>query len=249
MIPVRPLVLQILDSKKYMIGLYRYKLMTKEPIVEEKRKLNRKMLEILISISVVIAVILAVMVALKVSLIHENGVPSEWIALIIDMIIILILAILSKKEEEKLADVLFQIKNLSEIQANIIKEQEVLRQRRREYAISEIKNHFTTIFLILGLANRKIMEFNKKPDERVKLKQEIDDNIHLVSNSSDSIKSILSYSIDVLEPTLIEEIISACQIITNIKITQENNQLQFPYDDIKKRIYRVIEKFPGNKLE
>ena len=232
-----------------MTGLYKYRLMTKEPVMDEKRKINRKMFEILISISVVIAVIFVIMIILRVSLIHENGAPSEWIALIIDMVIILILAILSKKEEEKFTDVLFQIKSLSQTQANIIKEQEVLRQRRSEYAISEIKNHFTTIFLILGLANRKIIEFNKKQDETMKIRQEIDDNIKLVSSSSDSIKNILSYSIDVLEPTLIEEIISACQIITNIKITQENDQLQFPYDDIKKRIYRVIEKFPANKSQ
>lgn len=232
-----------------MTGLYRYRLMTNEPTVEGKRRFSRKMVEILISISVVIGVILAAMIIFKISLIHENGAPSEWIALIIDMVIILILAILSKQEEEKFTDILFQIKNLSQTQANIIKEQEVLRQRRREYAVSEIKNHFTTIFLILGLANRKMAEYNKKQDERVKIRQEIDDNMKLVSSSSDSIKNILSYSIDVLEPTLIEEIISACQIITNIKITQENDQLQFPYDDIKKRIYRVIEKFPGNKSE
>jgi len=232
-----------------MTGLYKYRLMTKEPVMDEKRKINRKMFEILISISVVIAVIFVIMIILRVSLIHENGAPSEWFALIIDMVIILILAILSKKEEEKFTDVLFQIKSLSQTQANIIKEQEVLRKRRSDYAISEIKNHFTTIFLILGLANRKIIEFNKKQDEKMKIRQEIDDNIKLVSSSSDSIKNILSYSIDVLEPTLIEEIISACQIITSIKITQENDQLQFPYDDIKKRIYRVIEKFPANKSQ
>ena len=232
-----------------MTGLYKDRLMAKEPVMDEKRKINRKMFEILISISVVIAVIFTIMIFLRVSLIHENGAPSEWFALIIDMVIILILALLSKKEEEKFTDVLFQIKSLSQTQANIIKEQEVLRQRRSDYAISEIKNHFTTIFLILGLANRKIIEFNKKSDEKMKIRQEIDDNINLVSSSSDSIKHILSYSIDVLEPTLIEEIISACQIITNIKITQENDQLQFPYDDIKKRIYRVIEKFPANKSQ
>jgi hypothetical protein len=145
---------------------------------------------------------------------------------------------------EKIArDLAHETKEIALQQKKMLQDQELLRQRRQRYAIYEIKNHFTTLLFTLGLINRLVIELNKK-DEKEKIKSNIDENFENIKHAIEAIRNALSFSNDVIDPAIIDEINAACKLITDTNLKEEDGKFSFLYDDMKKRIYEVTEKFP-----
>jgi len=194
------------------------------------------------------AFLLYVQDGMHVELILHNGDLSSWTHAIVTSAIgiyVSIVVMTYSMYYEKVASALAQeTKEIALQQKKILQDQEFLRQRRQKYAIYEIKNHFTTLLFTLGLINRLVIEMNKN-DEKEKIRSNIDENLKNATHVIETIRNALSFSNDVIDPTIIDEINAACKLIQEANLKEEGGKLSFSYDDMKKRIYEVTERFPA----
>jgi len=184
---------------------------------------------------------------MHVALMTHEGDLSSWAHAIVTSAIGIYVSIIIMTYSiyyEKVANDLAQeTKEIALQQKKMLQDQDLLRQRRQKYAIYEIKNHFTTLLFTLGLINRLAIDLNKK-DEKEKIKSNIDENLKNTRHTIEAIRNALSFSNDVIDPTIIDEINAACKLILDANLKEEDGKFSFLYDDMKKRIYEVTEKFP-----
>jgi hypothetical protein len=184
---------------------------------------------------------------MHVALINHEGDLSSWAHAIvtgaIGIFVSIIIMTYSIYYEKVANDLAQETKEIALQQKKMLQDQELLRQRRQRYAIYEIKNHFTTLLFTLGLINRLVMELNKK-DEKEKIRSNIDDNFKNIVHTMEAIRNALTFSNDVIDPTTVDEINAACKLISGANLKEEDGKFSFSYDDMKKRIYEVTEKFP-----
>jgi hypothetical protein len=203
--------------------------------------------EALATVSITAALLVYVQDYLHVPVVNHDGDLSSWTHAIVTSAIGIYVSVVVMTYSiyyEKVANDLAQeTKEIALQQKKILQDQEFLRQRRQRYAIYEIKNHFTTLLFTLGLINRLVIEINKK-DEKEKIKSTIDENLTNTRHVIEAIRNALSFSNDVIDPTIIDEINAACKLIYDANLKEENGKFSFLYDDMKKRIYEVTEKFP-----
>ena len=185
---------------------------------------------------------------MHVALINHEGDLSSWAHAIVTGAIGIFVSIIimnySIYYEQVANDLAQETKEIALQQKKMLQDQDLLRQRRQRYAIYEIKNHFTTLLFTLGLINRLVIELNKK-DEKEKIKSNIDENFKNIIRTIEAIRNALSFSNDVIDPTIIEEINATCKLINDSNLKDEDGKFSFSYDDLKKRIYEVTEKIPA----
>lgn len=184
---------------------------------------------------------------MHVALITHEGDLSSWAHAIVTSAIGIYVSIIimtySIYYEQVANDLAMETKEIALQQKKMLQDQELLRQRRQRYAIYEIKNHFTTLLFTLGLINRLVIELNKK-DEKEKIRSNIDENFKNIVRTMKAIRNALTFSNDVIDPTTVDEINAACKLISDANLKEEDGKFSFLYDDMKKRIYEVTEKFP-----
>ena len=184
---------------------------------------------------------------MHVALINHEGDLSSWAHAIvtgsIGIFVSIIIMTYSIYYEKVANDLAQETKEIALQQKKMLQDQELLRQRRQRYAIYEIKNHFTTLLFTLGLINRLVIELNKN-EEKEKIKSNIDENFKNIVRTMEAIRNALTFSNDVIDPATVDEINAACKLISETDLKEKDGNFSFSYDDLKKRIYEVTEKFP-----
>ena len=219
--------------------------------ISQKSHLSTMIVYIIIeAVSTVVATaafLLYIQDYMHVALITHDGDLSSWAHAIvtgsIGIFVSIIIMTYSIYYEKVANDLAQETKEIALQQKKMLQDQELLRQRRQRYAIYEIKNHFTTLLFTLGLINRLVIALNKK-DEKEKIKSDIDENYNDIRRIIEVIRNALSFSNDVIDPTTVDEINAVCKLINETKLKEEDGKSSFLYDDLKKRIYEVTERFP-----
>jgi len=118
-----------------------------------------------------------------------------------------------------------------------------MRERRSKFVIVDLKNHFTTLLFILGILDRCVTKYNKEHEKRDEIKKEISDSLVTLEHTLQVIRSTVTLSSDILEPSVADEVMIICQRLEGYKMGEKDDQLTFnEYSDLKKRIFEITER-------
>ena len=191
--------------------------------------------------------------------IREGCELGGWMHLILGDVVIgallaIFLHVLAHRSNVKLEN------NAKTIQ-KIIQMQEEQRNRRKDYAVFNLKSLFTHMLHILGQVNKSVSNFNsiidldieqnEKEWRQTTLQNEIKKEEERLTRIVDTTRNNLLAVNDVLEPDVANQIEGLCMYLSEIKI-QESHQdkIGFPkYDISKKKIKYVIEKLNTYAIE
>ena len=147
-----------------------------------------------------------------------------------------------------------KLENNSQIINKIIEMQEEQRNRRKDYAVFNLKNLFTHVLHILGQVNKSVLNFNSTFDLDIEQKEkkwrqeilhnEIQNEENRLAHVIDTTRNNLLAVNDVLEPEVVKQIEGVCMYLSEIKLQESSFDLiHFPkYQISKKKIKYVIEK-------
>ncbi len=191
--------------------------------------------------------------------IREGCELGGWMHLILGDVLIgallaILLHILAHRSNLKLEN------NAKTIQ-KIIEIQEEQRNRRKDYAVFNLKNLFTHMAHILGQVNKSVSNFNSILDLDIEQKEkewrqailqnEIQKEEDRLTRVIDTTRNNLLAVNDVLEPDVVNQIEGLCMYLSEIKIQEStHNKIDFPkYQISKKKIKYVIEKLNTYTIE
>jgi len=132
--------------------------------------------------------------------------------------------------------------NASEIQ-KIIASQETIRKARRDYAVQNLKTHFTTLVFVIGIINRLTINYNSTTDQKsvlyTKIKLEEERMARILQNA----RSTIVYSSDTLDPMLVNQLDGVCTFVGQSNIQEKDGLLEFEkYERSRNKIDDVIKK-------
>ena len=191
--------------------------------------------------------------------IREGCELGGWMHLILGDILIgallaILLHILAHRNNIKLEN------NARTIQ-KIIEMQEEQRNRRKDYAVFNLKSLFTHMMHILGQVNKSVSNFNSTLDLDIEQKEktwrhtilhnEIQKEEDRLTRVVETTRNNLLAVNDVLEPDVVNQIEGLCMYLSEIKIREStHNKIDFPkYQISKKKIKYVIEKLNTYNIE
>ena len=191
--------------------------------------------------------------------IREGCELGGWMHLILGDVLIgallaILLHILAHRNNIKLEN------NAKTIQ-KIIEMQEEQRNRRKDYAVFNLKSLFTHMIHILGQVNKSVLNFNSTLDLDIEQKEkqwrqtilqnEIQREEDRLTRVVDTTRNNLLAVNDVLEPDVANQIEGLCMYLSEIKIQESiHDQIDFPkYHISKKKIKYVIEKLNTYNIE
>jgi hypothetical protein len=166
-------------------------------------------------------------------IISELTSPAIIVSYIIDILIGILLSILFLYIDARTG------KQLEEIITSL----GTMRERRAQFVIMDLKNHFTTLLFTLGILNRDIIKYNKESEKSNKIKKEIDNSLVTLKHTIQVIRSTVALASDVLEPSVADEVMTICQRLEGFKVKEQDDQLIFnEYSSLKKRIFEITER-------
>ena len=126
----------------------------------------------------------------------------------------------------------------------IVEEHDVMKKRRREFAIQSLKNHFTTLLFSMSLINKLEPLYASGTKNRDNIKDQINRNYEIISRVINDIKNILLFLNDVLEPQIINDVNQLCETIHQGYVKDENKQLRLiDYTETKNKINSLCKTF------
>ena len=154
-----------------------------------------------------------------------------------------------------------KLENNAKTIQKIIEMQEEQRNRRKDYAVFNLKSLFTHMLHILGQVNKSVSNFNsildldieqnEKEWRQTTLQNEIKKEDDRLTQVVDTTRNNLLAVNDVLEPDVVNQIEGLCMYLSEIKIQESHHdKIDFPkYDISKKKIKYVIEKLNTYAVE
>lgn len=122
----------------------------------------------------------------------------------------------------------------------IIREQEAMRRRRKEYAFQELKNHFTSLVFALSLSDRLVSAYSSSniidSNKKEYMRSQIHKNDEKIKRIAGEVRNVTLFSNDVIEPKTVNEINDVCKDIQD-SVIEENGIVKYQiFSDLKKKI-------------
>jgi len=132
--------------------------------------------------------------------------------------------------------------NGKEIQ-KILNTQAAVRKSRRDYAVQNLKNHFTTLLFVIGIINRLIINYNSATDQKsivyTKIRGEEDRMARIIQNA----RNTIVYSSDTLDPTLVIQLDGVCTFVGQSAVIEKEGKLELTkYEKSRRKIDEVAKK-------
>jgi len=120
----------------------------------------------------------------------------------------------------------------SKLLQSIIKEQEIMRTRRRIFSIVSLKNDFTTLVFIYSIIDTLIFQYNKNENDKDEKRKQISYNEEKLVRVIGLIRDTVLCASDVLKPEIVNEVNQFCKLASyTIPIDDiVNNYSQFGDD-------------------
>ncbi|MCH9041666.1 MAG: hypothetical protein IIB80_05875 [Thaumarchaeota archaeon] len=131
----------------------------------------------------------------------------------------------------------FATKNGKQLEL-IVKEQEIMRTRRRIFSVETLKNNFTTLIFIYSIIDTLIFQYNKKESNKDDKRQQISRNEEKLTRTISLIRDTVLFSSDILKPEIVNEVNELCKLASDTISTFENDKLVLPnYKRLKTWIF------------
>ena len=120
----------------------------------------------------------------------------------------------------------------------IIKEQEIMRTRRRIFSIESLKNNFTTLIFTYSIIETLVNQFNKTENDKENLRRQISRNEEKMVRVAALIRDTVLFSSDVLKPETVNEVNELCKLANDALPVEEKNELTLPhYGQLKSWVF------------
>jgi len=147
-----------------------------------------------------------------------------------------------------------KIEKNSEQLEKIIKSQEVMRLRRKDYSVQHLKNLFNTLLFTIGIINKSTSNFNRdlaletRKEERLYIREkqlsELRAEEAQMGRVIQLIRNTIISSNDVLEPDLVVQIDGVCTFIGELSSTeQRDGTMVYPKYTVCKSKIRLMMEF------
>jgi len=131
----------------------------------------------------------------------------------------------------------------------IISSQESLRKARRDYAVQNLKNHFTTLLFVMGIINRLASDYNKPTDQKSVIYTKLKTEEARMGRIVQTARNTIVYSSDTLDPTLVSQLDGLCTFVGQISLAEKEGVMELPkYEEAKKKIMEVTRIFQSSKV-
>jgi len=157
-------------------------------------------------------------------------------------VLAVLLHVLAHRSNVKLEENGLELRKNGESIQKIIESQESMRKRRQEFAVQSLRNHLTTLLLVLGVVNKFISKYNEEDHDNIKYYDKIKSEENRIERILQTIRNTLLYSNDSLDPIFVNKVDEFCTVCQNL-FKEENNKIIIPkYEEAKKRIQELTEK-------
>jgi len=120
----------------------------------------------------------------------------------------------------------------------IIKEQEIMRTRRRIFSIETLKNNFTTLIFTYSIIETLMNQFNKTENDKEDLRRQINRNEEKLIRIVSLIRDTVLFSSDVLQPETVNEVNELCKLANDTLPVEHKDELTLPhYDQLKSWVF------------
>jgi len=131
----------------------------------------------------------------------------------------------------------FATKNGKQLQL-IIKEQEIMRTRRRIFSIESLKNNFTTLIFIYSIIETLIFQYNKAENNKDDKRKQIFRNEEKLIRTISLIRDTVLFSSDVLKPEIVNEVNELSKLASDTIPIDEKGKLRLPdYSRLKSWVF------------
>lgn len=121
---------------------------------------------------------------------------------------------------------------------SIIKEQENMRTRRRDFSIVSLKNDFTTLVFIYSIIDTLISQYNKTDADKDEIRNQISRNEEKIFRVVGVIRDTVLFASDVLKPEIVTEVNEFCKLASDSMPIDEKGNLKVPnYSRLKTWIF------------
>jgi len=128
----------------------------------------------------------------------------------------------------------------------IVEAGESIRKARRDYAVQNIKNHFTTLLFVVGILNRLIINYNSATEQKSVVYGKIKGEEERMTRIIQNMRNTIVYSSDTLDPILVNQLDGICTFVGQSGITEKDGKLEFPkYEKTRRKIDEVTKKLAG----
>ncbi len=110
----------------------------------------------------------------------------------------------------------------------IIKEQEIMRTRRRIFSIESLKNNFTTLVFIYSIVETLVSDYNKLENNKDDKRKQISRNEEKLIRTISLIRDTVLFSSDVLKPEIVNEVNELCKLASDTIPIDEKGKLRLP---------------------
>ncbi len=125
----------------------------------------------------------------------------------------------------------------------IVEAGESIRKARRDYAVQNIKNHFTTLLFVVGILNRLIINYNSATEQQSVVYGKIKGEEERMARIIQNMRNTIVYSSDTLDPTLVNQLDGVCTFVGQSGITEKDGKLEFPkYEKARRKVDEIAKK-------
>jgi len=121
----------------------------------------------------------------------------------------------------------FAQKNSKQLEL-IVKDQEIMRTRRRIFSIESLKNNFTTLVFIYSIIETLVSDYNKLENNKDDKRKQISRNEEKLIRTISLIRDTVLFSSDVLKPEIVNEVNELCKLASDIIPIDEKGKLRLP---------------------
>ncbi|MFQ5440179.1 MAG: hypothetical protein ACE5DL_01820 [Nitrosopumilaceae archaeon] len=121
---------------------------------------------------------------------------------------------------------------------SIIKEQEIMRTKRRKFAVVSLKNDFTALIFIYSVIDTLISQYNQMESEKQDKRKQISRDEEKLVRTIGIIRDTVLFASDVLKPEIVNEVNELCKLASDTMPTDEKGKLSLPnYSRLKTWIF------------
>jgi hypothetical protein len=126
----------------------------------------------------------------------------------------------------------------SKLLESIIKEQELMRTKRRKFSVVSLKNDFTALIFIYSVIETLITQYNKMENDNEIKRKQISRNEEKLVRTIGIIRDTVLFASDVLKPEIVNEVNEFCKLASDTMPADENGTLSVPnYSRLKTWIF------------
>jgi len=172
------------------------------------------------------------------------------ISVFIGIYLAIIIHMMGRHNQKKLESNSLKIQKNTLRLERIIASQEIMRRRRRNFAIHSFKNHLGSLLSTLSGINDLVTKYTEDKQSKTffggiqstTIRSQIQNEEKVKQQLIQTMRNTIIYASDALDPLLVSKIDELCTTVSQTYVAEQDNSIAFPgFDETKKMIIESSE--------